>query len=150
MDTTEANSDRPLSMELASGIAAFEAKHFARAAQLLGPVAEQGHADAQYRLAIMHQNGLGLVRDPHLALRWMTAAAEQGHALAQHGLGFMYLHGDCIERNPTEAARWFERGAAQGLAGSQAALAELYAQGEGVPRDPERARQLYRLAGFEA
>ncbi|MGB5297381.1 MAG: sel1 repeat family protein, partial [Thiogranum sp.] len=56
-------------IELASGMAAFEAKHFSRAAQLLSPFAEDGNAEAQHRLAIMYQNGLGLAQHDGLALR---------------------------------------------------------------------------------
>ena len=67
-------------VEFNSAMAAFEAKHFGRACQLLGPFAEQGNADAQHRLAIMYQNGLGVAVNPELAVKWMRAAAEQGHA----------------------------------------------------------------------
>ena len=56
-------------MKLSSGIAAFEAKQFAQALRLLSPLAETGSADAQYRLAIMYQNGLGLVRNELLAYK---------------------------------------------------------------------------------
>ena len=48
-------------LDYTSGVAAFTAKHFARAMQLLKPLAESGHADAQHRVAIMYQNGLGVV-----------------------------------------------------------------------------------------
>ena len=78
-------------MNLSSGIAAFEAKHFSRALQLLPSLAEEGNADAQYRMAIMYQNGLGVVRNEAMAEKWTRAAADHGHALAQHGMGFMYL-----------------------------------------------------------
>ena len=60
-------------MNLSSGIAAFEAKNFAQSLALLAPLAEKGHADAQYRLAIMYQNGLGMVRNELQAMKWMTA-----------------------------------------------------------------------------
>ena len=52
-----------LDMDLTSGIAAFEAKEFATARQLLHPLAEQGNAHAQYRVAIMAQVGLGMVKN---------------------------------------------------------------------------------------
>ena len=95
-----------MDMDLSSGIAAFTAKEFGRAMQLLSPLAEQGEPEAQFRVAIMHQNGLGVVANPERALVHMRAAASAGHALAQHGLGFMYLHGEGIERDPVEAAKW--------------------------------------------
>ena len=95
-----------LDMELASGIAAFEAKEFARAMQLLQPLAERGDPKAQYRVAIMAQVGLGMVKNCAIAVQWMRAAAEQGYALAQHGLGFMYFQGECTRADAAEAAKW--------------------------------------------
>ncbi len=158
MDTSNApepgpNENRgdqvPEDMSLDSGLAAFEAKHFSRAMQLLSPLAEVGNAEAQYRVAIMLEAGLGMVRNKLQAYRWMRAAAEQGHGLAQHGLGFMYLEGSCTTANPTIAAQWFQRAADQGLAGAQANLGMLYREGRGVPQDEEKARSLLRQAGFE-
>ena len=91
-------------MALSSGIAAFEARQFTRAARLLSPLAEEGDAEAQYRMAIMLQNGLGMVENTDLAFRHMRSAAEAGHGLAQHGLGFMYLEGECTDKDPARAA----------------------------------------------
>jgi TPR repeat protein len=50
-------------VNFASAMAAFEAKHFSRAMQLFSPLAEQGDAEAQHRIAIMYQNGLGVVQN---------------------------------------------------------------------------------------
>ncbi|MCG8426083.1 MAG: sel1 repeat family protein, partial [Chromatiales bacterium] len=90
-------------MELSSGIAAFESKHFGNAAKILSPLADQGNVEAQYRMAIMAQNGLGMTVNELLAYKYMKSAAESGLAIAQHGLGFMYLEGECVEKNPTKA-----------------------------------------------
>ncbi|OOG22456.1 hypothetical protein B1C78_14755 [Thioalkalivibrio denitrificans] len=136
-------------MDLQSGIAAFEAKHFSRASQLLSPLAEGGNAEAQYRMAIMCQNGLGCTPNPDAAAGWMRAAAEQGHAMAQHGLGFMFLEGECLDKDPKQAVHWFELAANQGLAGSQTTLAMMYEQGNGVEQDLEAARRWYEKAGFD-
>ena len=54
-------------MELESGIAAFETKNFAHATKLLSPIAEEGNADAMYRMAIMLQNGLGCLANEEKA-----------------------------------------------------------------------------------
>jgi TPR repeat protein len=135
-------------MELASGIAAFEAKEFRRSLQLLQPLAENGNPEAQYRLAVQYQAGLGVVPNELQAYRWMREAAGQYHALALHGLGIMYLYGECVEKNEREAAKWLQRAADQGLAGSIAALASMYEQGLGVEADAEKAKELYEAAGF--
>jgi hypothetical protein len=136
-------------MALASGITAFESKQFSRAAGLLAPLAEQGVTDAQYRMAIMAQNGLGMLTNPLLAYTYMKRAAEAGLAIAQHGLAFMYMEGECTDKNPEKAVLWFKKAAEQGLIGSLTTLAMMYEQGHGVPQDLEDANRLYRLAGFE-
>jgi len=87
-------------MQLSSGIAAFEAKEFRRAWQLLQPLADEGEPDAQYRCAIMLQNGLGVIARPKVAIQIMQSAADQQHALALHSLGIMFLFGEGF--NPDE------------------------------------------------
>lgn len=135
-------------MNLASGIAAFEAKEFRRARQLLQPLAENGSPEAQYRLAVQYQAGLGVVKNQLQAYYWMREAANQDYALALHGLGIMYLYGECVEKNEQTAAAWLQRAADQGLAGSMATLAGMYEQGLGVEKDSARAKALYEAAGF--
>jgi hypothetical protein len=147
--TVQTHEEMDRELTLTSGIAAFEAKHFVKAYQLLEPLAAAGHPEAEFRLAIMLQNGLGMVASPQRAAGYMRAAAEQGHALAQHGLGFMYLEGECLPKDTAEAARWFRLAADQGLAGSLTTLAMLYQQGDGVPQDLDEARRLYARAGFD-
>ena len=146
-------STRPLldshDMQLASGIAAFEAKEFRRAMQLLEPLAQAGEAEAQFRLGVMLQNGLGAVPNNEAAYEWMLASASQGHALGQHGIGIMYLFGECVERDPERALGWFEIAATQGLQGALTTMAMMYQEGIGVAKDPERAADLYKQAGFD-
>ena len=73
--------DTGLDMDLSSGIAAFESKQFTTATRMLAPLAEQGDPEAQYRMAIMAQNGLGMVENQLMAYRYMKAAAESGMGL---------------------------------------------------------------------
>lgn len=137
-----------LDMMLGSGIAAFESKQFSRAAGLLAPLAEMGHVEAQYRMAIMAQNGLGMLPNPLLAFSYMKAAAKAGMGVAQHGLAFMYMQGECTDKNPAKAVEWFKQAADQGLIGSMTTLALLYEQGQGVEKNLDEAKRLYQLAGF--
>lgn len=136
-------------MDLNSGIAAFESREFSKAMQLLNPFAQQGDAVAQYRVSIMQQNGLGVVRNELQAFKMMKLASEQGYPLAQHGLGFMYLEGDCIDKNGDRAAHWFTQAAEQGLVGSATTLAMMYEQGNEIEQDLELAKKWYRHAGFD-
>ncbi len=146
MKQTDRTDDQEV--EFSSGVAAFEAKHFSRAMQLLSPFAETD-AQAQHMLAIMYQNGLGTVENPEQAFKMMQASAEQGYPIAQHGLGFMYMQGECVEKDSKKAIEWFEKAAAQGLQGSLTTLAMMYEQGEGVEKNLEKAKELYQAAGFD-
>jgi TPR repeat protein len=143
------SNDQQIEMELGSGIAAFEAKHFASATKLLSGLAEQGNPEAQYRMAIMAQNGLGMVVNQLMAYKYMKGAAESGMALAQHGLGFMYMEGECVDKNGPKAVEWFKKAAEQGLAGSQTTLAMMYEQGDVVEKDLDEAKRWYKAAGFD-
>ena len=56
-------------------------------------LAEQGIAEAQYKLALMYSRGEGISRDDKEAVKWYRLAAEQGIAGAQSNLGLMYEKG---------------------------------------------------------
>ncbi|WP_163366756.1 tetratricopeptide repeat protein, partial [Klebsiella aerogenes] len=58
--------------------------------------AEQGHADAQYNLAVSYDEGEGVERDGSKAVFWYTKAANQGNRDAQNNLGVMYDEGDGV------------------------------------------------------
>jgi TPR repeat protein len=142
-------NENSLQMELASGISAFEAKYFADASKILSPLADQGNAEAQYRMAIMAQNGLGMVENELMAFKYMRSAAESGLPTAQHGLGFMFLQGECVEQNSEKAIEWFRKAADQGMTGSLVTLGMMYKDGNGVEQDLELAKKYYREAGFD-
>ena len=146
--TTENNISAEDTMALTSGISAFESKQFVRAYELLFPLAEKGNADSLYRLAIMTQNGLGMVANKEKALAWMQSAAEQGFDLAQHGLAFMYMEGECVEQDYAQAIHWFKLASEQGLAGAQATLGNMYQEGLGVEVDLDEAKRWFAKAGF--
>ncbi len=131
---------------LADGIAAFEGKHFAIAQQILGALAEDGNAEAQFRMAIMQQNGLGMVANIAKAFDNMLGSAKQGHALAMHSLGFMYYQGECTDQDYSQAKYWFEKAAAKDMAGSMMSLGMMYAAGQGVDKDETQAKYWNDLA----
>jgi len=70
-----------------SGVASFEAKNFSQAMKFLYPLADAGNPDAQHRVAIMCQNGLGVVRNEKLAVLGQVAGSV-GHEL-RNPLGVM-------------------------------------------------------------
>ena len=98
-------------------------------------LAEKGHADSQYKLAIAYDEGLGVPKNYAQAFKWYRLAAEQGHAHSQFRVGDMYESGHGVAKNDVEAVKWFRKAADQGLANAQGMLGIMYAKGQGVPRD---------------
>ena len=49
-------------------------------------LAEQGDADAQFKLGFMYDNGEGVPEDDTEAVKWFRMAAEQRHPKAQSNL----------------------------------------------------------------
>jgi hypothetical protein len=82
----------------------------------LMPLAEQGHAEAQFNLGSLYYQGRGVPQDYREALQWIYKAAEQGHVLAQTTLGSLYAEGvrGVIEIDRSQALMWFSFAAPQG------------------------------------
>ena len=110
------------------------------------PRRDQGDADAQFNLGVMHMNGAGVAQDFAEAVRCDRLAADQGLALAQHNLGRMHDNGDGVQQNFGEAARLHRLAADQGLADAQFNLGATCANGDGVPQNHTDAARWCRLA----
>lgn len=136
---------------LASGLAeegstAYHRGDYATAYKVWLRDASRGIASAQYNLANLYIQGLGVQKDAGQALRWYHSAAGQGFALAQYGLGLMYSSGDGVEQDNVIAAEWYKLAAAGGVANAQNNLAVLYYDGKGVQQDFRQAAEWYRRA----
>ena len=135
-----------IAQDLDAGLKAAQAGDFQTALKEWKPLADQGHADAQYNLGLMYANGYGVVEDDAEAVRWLRLAADQGHAYAQYNLGLKYANGEGVVEDDAEAVRWYRLAADQGHAGAQVFLGWMYANGEGVVEDDAEAVRWYRLA----
>ena len=118
---------------------------YATALRLLRPLAEQGHAGAQYNLGIMYANGRGVTQGYAEAVTWYRKAADQGHAGAQNNLGIMYANGRGVPLGFAEAVTWYRKAADQGHAGAQNNLGVTYEDGLGVPQNYVQAYKWYSL-----
>ena len=91
----------------------------------LRKVAEQGDAQAQFRLGVCYAKGDGVAEDLREAVKWFRKAAEQGDAKGQFNLGNCYANGDGVAEDQREAVKWYRKAAEQGDALAQAALKEI-------------------------
>jgi tetratricopeptide (TPR) repeat protein len=128
-------------------VATYQRGDYATALRLWHPLAEQGDADAQFRLGVMYESGQGVLRSDAGAIKWYRKAAEQDDAVAQFNLGIMYAKGG--SPNYAEAALWYRCAADHGLGGAQFNLGMMYAEGQGVPQDYVQAHMWLNLAAAQ-
>jgi len=136
----------PTADSLEAATQAYKAGDYKKALEILKPLAENGHASAQYNLGIMYDNGRGVPQDYAEAVKWYRKAAENGHASAQNNLGLMYNKGQGVPQDYAEAVKWYRKAAENGHASAQYNLGIMYDNGRGVPQDDAKAVKWYRMA----
>ncbi len=137
-----AMSSPAVAADFDAGCRAYDQGDFATALEEWRPLAEQGHAQAQFRMGCLLAYGQGVPQDHQQALALFRQAAEQGNADAQNNLGGMYALGWAVETDLIEAYMWFELAASNGLeiaAGNRAFVAGMLTPGE-IGKAEQRAR----------
>jgi TPR repeat protein len=65
-----------------------------------------GDAEAQYQLAMLYIDGVGVQRDPRRAVPWLLLAARKGHYKSQAVLGRILFRGEHVPRQPGGSVPW--------------------------------------------
>jgi exopolysaccharide production negative regulator len=65
-----------------------------------------GNAEAQYNLARLYLDGVGIPRDPKYGVRWLGLAAQKGQHQAQALLGQMLFNGVNLQRQAARGLMW--------------------------------------------
>jgi hypothetical protein len=132
---------------------------FEKAFELLGPLAEENHAEAQFLLGSLYINGHGVEKDDTKGLSWIMKSARQGYdqarsralsiyseladqgdASAMYNLGYMCLHGWGGEQDTDIGIGWLESAAKNGHDHSAKVLSGIYAEGKfGITPDEDKA-----------
>lgn len=123
------------------GEARLAAQDLAAGADFVRRAARQGLPAAQYRLAKLHERGIGVPRDFFEARSWTEKAATGGNTKAMHDLAVFYADGEGGPQSYAAAAEWFRKAADFGVVDSQYNLAVLYENGLGI--SPSQAEALY-------
>ena len=135
-----------LSAEFQKGWHAYQKGNYETALREWQPLAEQGHASAQFNLGLMYDKGRGVTQDYKTAVKWYLLAVEQGNALAQNNLAIALLHGKGTEKNPKEALRLLKAAVQNGLKGgySETTIGWSYFTGKHAPAIPKNfSKSLY-------
>ncbi len=93
----------------AEGMEYFNAQSYDEALRCCQQAAAIGSLAAQYTLAEMYKEGLGVEQSWTNALEWFLKASEQGYPLAQLALGEMYELGSGVDQSPEKAMEWYHK-----------------------------------------
>ena len=137
------------------GLLAYNLSDFDTARMEFTQASALGDPRSQYMLGLIHERGIGVDRNPMVAMKWYRISARQGHALAQYTLAMMHRQGLDTATRPRsgamgvggavatpsqrlgiaymEALKWFELAAEQGVADAQYNLGLMHATGNGIP-----------------
>lgn len=116
-------------------------KNFIKACRVYEYAAEQGNAEAQYRLGLHYCEGPEIAINFNKAIELLQRAAEQGHLEAQYRLGLQYYN-----RDDNKYREWLEKAAMQGHANSQYNLGCHYASYQREMTQKEAVKWYQRAA----
>jgi|GEM_PF-2654748 len=137
-----------------AGLKAYNEGNHLQALRIWRPIAESGHALAQYNLGIAYSRGTGVEKNIVSASNWWKRSAMQGHRDSAYNLGLVYARGDeGLPQDMVLAAHWWQQAAIHGDAVAQFNLGMMYARGEGVKQDMEIAIRWWQISanqGFNA
>ena len=130
---------------LAEAFAAYYCGDYGRAAEIWQPLAEAGNGEAQFNLAYLYRNALGVKRSLYKSQMLYETLAIAGNTKAQNNLAAYYQDYPEV-LNLAKARLWYEQAAAAGDPKAQFNLAELHAGGWLGGRDYAKAVELYERA----
>lgn len=126
-----------------------EDPHDLSPADVIRKKAEGGDREAQYKLAVLYQQGKGVPHDTRMAAEWFRKSAEQDYSPAQNDIGTLYMQGIGVPQDYKEGAMWLSKAAKQGNPYAQANLGWLYDTGQGVEEDKVKAVELYQASAAQ-
>ncbi|CZR99543.1 Putative beta-lactamase HcpC precursor [Clostridioides difficile] len=104
---------------------------------------EHGNSEAQYKLGICYEHGVGVRRNLKKAFYWYKLSAEQNNLDAQCALGLCYEYGKGIEKNLKKALYLYIKLYKENYLKGKYHLASCYEYGKGIEKNLEKALYLY-------
>lgn len=116
-----ASSSAPMDVATAkaNASAAEDRKDLASAAYWWRIAANQGDAQAEYKIGLAYYMGYGVSVDDPVAVGWFQKAADQNQPDAEDWLGFAYENGYGVDKDMSMARTWYGRAAAAGKQSAQ-------------------------------
>ena len=98
VSTYRAVTEPDVAARMAEAYDAAERGDYPAALAIWGPLAQSGIARAQNNVGACFAEGLGIDRDPALALRWLTLAAEAGDPVGRRNLAALFSKARALHR----------------------------------------------------
>src|ERR1700724_442698 len=140
------SDDTTVADRMAEAYEASSRGDYARALEIWGPLAHAGVARAQNNVGACFTEGLGVERDPKLALQWLALAAAAGDAVGQRNCAALYFKGEGVEQDFVRALELYRAAAEQDDGAAQDMLSWMLLEGEVTAPDYEAARHFAELA----
>jgi len=101
----EKNKDVEMSKQCLSFI---DTKKYYEALDVCKKMAKKGNPSSQFNLGILYYQGLGVMSDKRIAIKWIKKAAKNNHATAQYNLGIMTANGIGTDTDLVKAYAWLK------------------------------------------
>lgn len=131
---------------LRNALVAVASEDYVRAHARLLPLAQNGHAEAQFYLGGLYDAGNGVDANAAQAAYWFREAAKRGHVDAQYNMGVAYANGEGVLQDTVNAVRWWRLAADNGSLNAQFNLGILYLNGDGIRQDATEAIYWWQMA----
>ncbi len=128
--------------EFDAGWELYQQGKFTRAIKVWEPLAEKGHAEAQFNLSIMHEQGRGVDADEVKAKYWSDKAVKSGYPPALHNRALVML----AQKNYSTAIDLLRTSASEDFPPSQYSLGKIYQAGIGLEENPVDAFKYIEMA----
>ena len=86
----ESHQKNPVDTDFKTAVKHIEKKRFFEAYEIFSTLADQGIPEAQFNLALLYSNGLGVPKNYRLALYWSWQAHLNGHETAINRVNIIY------------------------------------------------------------
>lgn len=128
------------------GVSAYFQESFTDAINILLPLAKSNNSSAQFYVALMYDQGHGVIKNYKIAAGWYKRAAMQGHIDAQYNLGIAYASGQGVKHSVKRAIHWWKNAALKGSVDAQYNLGMVYTTGNGVQKNAMLAARWWAKA----
>jgi TPR repeat protein len=121
----------------------------ALAIDYLKKAAALNYGPAEQALGNDYLKGIGVPRDPGMAVKFFSLGVKQNGKASEYGLAKMYEDGNAVPRNEALAIKLYQQSAAQHYGVAEGALGLDYEFGRGVPHNRALAIEYLKRAAID-